>query len=600
MRVALVILLAIAASAATYLWLERLGRRGLVPLVCRTVAWAALGLLLVNVSCPVPTAVRRPIALLDASLSLGAAGGHWAEARAAAARLGEVRTFGDERGGVAGAADSVPDRGRSLLAPALAAALAGDRPVVVVTDGEIEDAPDLPADLMAAAGVQLFPRTPASDLAITRVQGPARVTAGDSIALEIDVRAVGPNAPDSVGVEVRAGQDRLAGRRMALAGGAGRLRLQVPSARLGAGDHLLRVALPGGDAEPRTDERLHLVTVAATPGVVLVAAPGDWDSRFLYRAVREVADLPVRGYVRLDGERWRSMATLAPVPSDEVRQAVRRANLLIVKGDGRPAQGAGPRGLLLWPSGENGEAVVAGDWYLSAAEASPLSGAFLGAPLDSFPPVTQISPVQPGEGDWVALTAQEGRRGAQRPVVIGRTEGRQRRVTVAADGLWRWAFRGGSSEQAYRAWVGATVSWLLGGADSTRGSARAVRPVVANARPVVFEWLGEGPAAPLGITWTGDGAPAADTLRFDGDGRASVWLPVGEYRYRLAGGGGGTVAVERYSDELLPGPVALTERAPRGSRPAERSAARDWLWLFGLAVLGFAAEWLARRRLGLR
>ena len=80
---------------------------------------------------------------------------------------------------------------------------------------------------------------------------------------------------------------------------------------LSSGDHLLRVALAGGgDAEPRTDTRLHLVTVAPTPGVVLLAAPADWDSRFLYRTLREVGQLPIRGYVRLDGDRWRSMASL--------------------------------------------------------------------------------------------------------------------------------------------------------------------------------------------------------------------------------------------------------------------------------------------------
>jgi hypothetical protein len=33
---------------------------------------------------------------------------------------------------------------------------------------------------------------------------------------------------------------------------------------------------------------------------------------------------------------------------------------------------------------------------------------------------------------------------------------------------------------------------------------------------------------------------------------------------------------------------------------AGRTVARDWLWLFGLCVLAFAAEWFARRRLGLR
>jgi hypothetical protein len=212
----------------------------------------------------------------------------------------------------------------------------------------------------------------------------------------------------------------------------------------------------------------------------------------------------------------------------------------------------------------------------------------------------QLTPVEAEAGEWTALSAQLGRRGAPRPAVLGRESGRTRRVTVAVDGLWRWAFRGGSSEQAYRTWVAATTSWLLGGADSARGVARAVRGVVPNGRPVVFEWTGAGTPAPVGIGWSGAGGAHADTLRFDGSGRATVWLAPGEYRYRLSGGGGGAVAVEEFSEELLPRPVTLTAHEARTPPTADRRAARDWLWLFGLCVAGLAGEWIARRRLGLR
>ena len=153
--------------------------------------------------------------------------------------------------------------------------------------------------------------------------------------------------------------------------------------------------------------------------------------------------------------------------------------------------------------------------------------------------------------------------------------------------------------------MAATASWLLSGADSARGSARSVRPVVENGQPIVFEWTGSGAASTLGITWSGSGTSRADTsradtLRFDGAGRASVRLPPGEYRYRLAGGGGGTVAVEQYSDELLPHPVTLTAHEGRSPVTGGRRGARDRVWLFGLCVLGLVGEWIARRRLGLR
>ena len=596
LRATIVLLLAGGLAAFTYLRFERIGRRGWLPLACRAVAWAALGLLLLNVSCPVSRPPGRALVLLDASLSMAAAGGHWTEARDSAARWGDVRLFGDE-----GPADTLPSRGRSLLAPALTAASAGDRPVVVVTDGEIEDAGDLPPDLLPRATVRVFPRTPRPDLVLVGLAGPARVTAGDSIPLEVEVEATGGASADTVTVEASLGGKRLATRKLRLTGGNTRGRLVLSSSAVGPGEHVLHVGIAGAnDAEPRTDTRLHIVTVAPTPGVVLLAAPADWDSRFLYRTLREVAQLPVRAFVRIDPDRWRAMTDLSVVPNETVRQAARRADLLIQMGrTGGLTEGATARGVWSWPAGSDSSA-IAGDWYLTPSAASPISGAFLGQPVDSFPPAIQLAPLEPAAGDWVALTAQLGRRGAQRPAVFGRQAGRVRTAIVAVDGLWRWAFRGGASEQAYRTWVAATTSWLLGGADSSRGSARPVRAVVSNGRPLMFEWIAPGAPVALGITWSGEGAPRADTLRFDGSGHAAVWLRPGEYRYRLSGGGAGAVAVEQYSDELLPRPVVLTSHTGRAPASAGRSAARDWLWLFGLCIAALAAEWIARRRLGLR
>src|SRR4051794_39170821 len=99
MRIALVLALALGLAAFTYLRLEPTGARGWVPLACRALAWSALGLLLLNVSCPVAVAPGRPLVLLDASLSMGGPGGKWVEARDSALRWGDVRRFGDQRPG---------------------------------------------------------------------------------------------------------------------------------------------------------------------------------------------------------------------------------------------------------------------------------------------------------------------------------------------------------------------------------------------------------------------------------------------------------------------------------------------------------------------
>ena len=99
------------------------------------------------------------------------------------------------------------------------------------------------------------------------------------------------------------------------------------------GEVLLTVGLIGtGDAEPRDDSRLWLVQVTPTPGIVILASPSDWDGRFLFRTLREVAQLPIRGYARIEPGRWRSMENLAPVGTDEVTQAARRADVLVIKG----------------------------------------------------------------------------------------------------------------------------------------------------------------------------------------------------------------------------------------------------------------------------
>jgi hypothetical protein len=600
MLILLAALLGLALAAVTYLYFERAGPRAGVPLIARALAWALLLLLAFNVSCPAPAERLTPLVLLDASLSMQAAGGQWAAARDSAAATGEVVLFGD---GGAGPDDSLPSLGRSLLRPALVAVAASDRPVEVLTDGELEDARDLPADLVDRVTVRVFPRDSVTDDALTLVSGPDRVTAGDSIVLEIDVRRFHSSDTTSVPIEVALGERVLARGRAAMdQGGTGRARIALWSSALAAGEHVLTLRrTAAADAEPATDMRLHRVVVTASPGVVLLASPGDWDARTLYRVLRDVAQLPVRGYVQLERDRWRSMESLAPVDAATIRRSARGADLLVLKGrQGRWAEGTGARGLWLWPSGENGEALLPGDWYLNAAEVSPVASAFLGLPLDSFPPAIRITPIQPAEGDIVVLHGQERRRGAERPVVTVRADRRRRSALVAADGLWRWAFREGASEDAYRAWVAATTTWLLAGTDSVRGVARVPRPVVERGRPLVFEWAGQGSPRDAPLVWSFGDSSRADTLRFDGAGRAEVLLPPGEYRYRLSEGGTGVVAVEAFSSEYLPRPVTIAARAARTPRPSPRESVREQLWLFALALAALAVEWWWRRRMGLR
>ncbi len=598
MQFLLLALLGIGLAAGTYFGLEGLGRRGLLAAALRAVAWTSLLVLVADLSCPSrPAAAGRPLVLLDRSLSLTAAGGQWKAAADSAATRGEAIGFGDERPG-----SDTARRGRSALAQSLIAALATDRPVVVVSDGEIDDAPDIPEDLLRQADLVILPRQTRPDAALSEVSGPSRITSGDSAHLEFEARSTAGFRSDSLRIEVKEGARLLLRKPLAL-GAASVIRgsLVVPSTGLGPGEHLLTIALGAtGDGEGRDDARLHLLAVDPTPGVVLVASPPDFDSRTLYRTLRDVARLPVRGFVRMEPGRWRDITTLRQVDAAQVRQAAEHADLLVAKGAVADVmEGTRARGVLRWSSGEAGEGIADGDWYLTAAQGAPVAGALFGFPLDSFPPATRLASVPLKDGDWTLLNAQQGRRGAERPAVTGREAGRRREVIVAVDGLWRWAFRGGSSEAAYRSLVGASVSWLLGGADSSRAAARPLRAVVAQGRPVVFERVGPGSGAALAVALEG-AAAVRDTLRFDGAGQARLYLPPGRYRYRLAAGGEGTIAVEQYSSEWWPRAPALSSRPGQRPAPMESGNTRRLVWLFFLCVTGLAAEWFVRRRLGLR
>jgi hypothetical protein len=475
----------------------------------------------------------------------------------------------------------------------------------VVSDGEIEDAGDLDPALLRRAAVVVLPRRPVADAALTALEVPERAGIGDTLAFAAEVTVhAGPGGAlpaDSLALEVTAAGRTI--HRRPLGGvvtGRRRVEFRVPAAALGAGVHAVRVALVPADAEPRDDARLRLVTVSASPGAVLLARPGDWDARFLSRTLRDVADIPTRGFVHLGPRGWRRMEDLRPVTDTEVARAAAAADLLVLKGRaGGYATGSRARGILRWPSGEEGPAALAGDWYVGTVGASPI-GAGFAVPLESLPPLARVVDAGAPPDGWTAATAQAGRRGTPRPVVTGRFDGRRREVHVRADGLWRWAFRGGLAEQAYRSLVAAAASWLLAAPDSAAGRARPVRAVVPRGHPVRFAWTGDSTATDTPVGLEGDSLARTDTLRFDGAGRAELWLEPGVWRYRLAGGGGGVVAVEEYSDEWTPRTVALAASpgaaAPAGSRTPFRT--RWWPYLLGVLALG--GEWWWRRRLGLR
>lgn len=583
----------------------------------RAAGLAALLLLLWN---PVSTRARPgdapPLVLLDASLSMAGAGGQWRAALDTArvlARGGVIWRFGT---GVTTFDSAPPADGASRLRPALEAAAARGGPVIVVTDGALDDVADIPADLRRRPQIVLLPRTTFPDAFVAAVDGPRRVAAQDTIRLAVSYGTAGKRdegrGKGTATLRVTLGQRRLASRQVTLPdSGLLSTELTLPASRFPQGASALEVRLEGvDDPEPRDDARLFVVEVDPEPGVVLLGAPPDWDTRFLARALADVARVPVQSFLETEPGRWREGASLAEVSLAQVRRAVSGAELVILAGAAQRLasfSSSSRSAVLARPTGVG----LDGDWYVQPPAPSPLAPALAGIPWDSLPPLTSVlnAVASPDSAADVVLHARRARRGPPRPVVLLGDSAGHRRVTLAAEGLWRWSFRGGASAVAYRTLVAALVDWLLQGSAGAPRAARALpdRLEVANGLPLVWQWTGAGVGrgAPRDVVLmlergdVGVEGRRVDTLRFDAAGRAALRLAPGVYRYALAGGAErGLVAVEEYSDEWRPREPRAGAQAGAGAGRWTSVALRDRWWLYAVAIAAFAAEWAWRRRRG--
>jgi len=577
----------------------------------RAAALGALVLLVWN-----PTAARveaggaSPLVLLDASLSMAGHGGRWQDGLDTARALaqgGVIWRFGER---VAGFDTLPPTDGTSRLAPALDAAAARGGPVTVVSDGAIADLADIPPDLARRARIVVLPRTPFFDAFVASVEGPRRVSAGDTIRLRVSFGTAGKRETGSgkrnATLAVNLGGRRIASRAVPLPdSGIVSSELTFPVSRFPRpGWVAVEVRLEGvGDEEPRDDARLFVLEVSPQPSVVLLASPPDWETRFLARTLEDVARVPVRTFIEAEPGRgrWRDGATLEGRAPDDVARAVAGAALVIEAGDPAMVGRFSPKGaVLLWPSQRRFD----GDWYAQPPPSglSPLAAALAGVAWDSLPPATSLAELAPDSSTSVALVARLARRGPPRPMVTLSEHAGARRAAIAAGGLYRWAFRGGASGEAYRALVAGLVDWLL---EQGAGSGKRFVPVTyetPNGMPLQWRWTGKGEPRDVVIALAADQGQRVDTLRFDAGGRAELRLPPGVYRYAASEGEGaerGVVAVDAYSDEWRPAVPVVTPHAGTPGGWLTGVALRDRWWLFAVAIAAFTAEWAWRRREGL-
>ena len=567
-----------------------------VSALLRVAAIAVIVALLLDA--PASLAKRVPEwAALDGSLSMTRGGPTlWRAALDSVHRVGaeSLFVFGDSMR--RGDTITMPHDQASRLRPAVDRALGAGHPITVVTDGEIDD-PDAASTLPAGSRVIVLAHQPQRDAAVVSLDAPRAVVSGDSADVRVSIGAGGAGA--------RAGRIdlTLAGKPLgsltldSLAPFGERtfdLKTKLDGA---AGPALLQAVVRSpDDAEPRNDTASVAVDLSRAASAVFVSTSPDFDARYALAVLRGSLGIPTRGYFRVAPGEWRIDGALTPVTQEEVRQALHDAPVAIIHGD-TSAFGS-PRAATLGPLALVVTAGAEGEWYASAAPPSPLAAALSGVAWDSLPPVG-LSPVE-AKGSWEGVQARRGRGAEQRPIVVG--EDTPRRVAIiAASGLWRWRFRGGVSADAFTALWGSIFDWLA----AERADRRAAVPderLVRAGDPI--RWRRGAPVDSLvTVVLRARGTPRVDslTLRFAPDASVIETKPLAAGVYDVSAAGGAALLVVNPSREWLPRAPRLVPTTVTGAVTANAAPRlRGMGWVYGLAIVLLCAEWILRRRRGMR
>ena len=594
-------LLSLLIAAALAWWSYRApaageSRRAWPLVALRALAWLVLLALLLDA----PAGPRRAvpaIAALDVSASWlrGGDGALWRRAIATArSASSDLLLWGDSAR--SGAAPATPRDVATRALPLAERALALGRPLVLVTDGELDD-PNVLASLPAGSRVEVLAHAPAVDAAVSGLDAPRAVVAGDTMAMRVTVRA-GARAVARASLSLVAGNDVIATMQLdSLPAGLERtltMRGKIDGAVRSVS--LAAVVTAAGDVERRNDTLATAVQVAPAAGAVLASTSPDFDARFLIPVLRGAISLPTRAYYRVAPGTWRQEGSLAAVSEQAVRAALAEAPLAILHGDtalfGAPRTITKGSLLLYAPSAD-----TIGEWYPLAASASPITSVLSGVPWDSLAPLS----VSPGvHGDWTALLAAPAR-SSDRRIAIAGSDGGRRVVVVGASGLWRWAFRGGVSGDAYATLWGGIFDWLT----AERPDARAALPADAIVRAGErIRWRrGTGSDSLVRVELRRRGASRGDTLalHFGGPGTLAESGPLEAGTYDTRVSGGTSLLIVNATRELLPRRANVRAGAVGGAAPfGDQPRLRDVHLIYLLLLGALCAEWLLRRHMGLR
>ncbi len=493
---------------------------------------------------------------------------------------------------------------------------------------------------------------PVANAGIASVSFPDRAEPGDEVVATIRVHATDSEPRD---VLLIADGDTL-GRATVIPGAPGtdqpvEIAFTVPEpapeerGRLAVEAHLV-----ADDAYPEDDRRLGVLGLRDFGGgIVAVSWAPDWEFRSLIPLLDEVSGLRARGFHALADGRWLRLSDVpAVVDGAEVRAALSRAEMTVLQAP--PPQDTGlvalargvPRRFELAPASAAATDDVGpgpaqpGEWYVAAdLPASPIAAELTGLELLGLPPLGEVRTGGTAEGAPILL--QRGGTGTPVPAFDLRLEDGERVVTARAEGFWRWALREGDAHELYRRLWSGLAAWALTPDGTTRTSGFGPRggdvapgqPVdvlvgteVPDSGSVVDSTEVSAAGSAVEVAWSE--ASSGTTLRVDTipvEAGPVARVPgfdrrmVVDWTARLVGPGAeaagsptasGSLGVQPSGSEMrvardttLVGDIAgmaPNERPSGATRGALRDAWWPWLLLVGL----LSAEWVGRRRAGLR
>jgi hypothetical protein len=227
----------------------------------------------------------------------------WRLALDSAAAIGgdTVMLFGDSVRAKRDASVAPRDRA-SRLAPAVDRAAASGRPLIVITDGELDDDASA-AGLPDGSRVITLTRKAGPDAALVSLAAPRSVVIGDTVRMGIEI-AAGAAGAGSGELAVELDGRRVASVSLPALAAHGQRREELAFRAGGAaGPAILRVVLrTPGDVEPRNDTLATAVDRARGASVVFASTSPDLDSRWPYPPG------PISRWCRASGgsrDRWR-------------------------------------------------------------------------------------------------------------------------------------------------------------------------------------------------------------------------------------------------------------------------------------------------------